>query len=236
MTECSRQHPCLNSSRDVFSLPYQNLYLNDYWISQRVVVTPKTMNILNNLHLFPSYVNSTRYVQIIYRLLSNPNEEILHSVIEDSKKRVFKKSVVGIHIRSGGFVANYYERTYWITENELPSLSSFLFDLVRNESLPTVFYLTSDSKLVENYLKSSLRNFTFITNTRYTTGRGNYAIYSEKQLIHVSPYKAPNLGKPIEYLIHHHHINSNHVIIYLFKHKFTERPCLSFVVLFGLYY
>ena len=99
--------------------------------------------------------------------MSNPNKEILHAIQVDSKEQDFHHSVVGVHIRSGGFLANIKERAYWITEKELPQLPSHLTEIVMKKSLSTIFYLTSDSDRIEKYVKTCLKNYTFITNTRY---------------------------------------------------------------------
>ena len=69
--------------------------MDDYRIHPTYLYTEVSMKKINILHLFTSQINKSRYIQILYRLLSNPNKEILHAVQVDSKEQDFHHSVVG---------------------------------------------------------------------------------------------------------------------------------------------
>lgn len=110
------------------------------------------------------------------RLLFNPDSQTISNVTSLIQKHHFNQKVIGIHIRSGGLLANYRESAYWITYDELPSLVSFINNTIVQNHLPHKIYLTSDSDIITRYIKSHLKHYHYITGNpyqRYHTTVGN---------------------------------------------------------------
>lgn len=117
---------------------------------------------INKLNIFPRIQKFDSYITLIMRLFLNPSEDIMRRLMYFGRP-FFNDKVLSIHIRTGGYLANFQERAYWLTQEELPHIGNWINELIVKQSLPRKIYLTTDSDNVMNYLKNNI-NATFVSN------------------------------------------------------------------------
>ena len=132
------------------------LIVDDYFINNY-----NGLEKINRLNLSMKFDNYDQFKKMMVRLIINPSESLQHLIYQQIKQ--FPKEYTSIQIRSGGKLANSHESTYWITEKELPSLKTFIQNQIIKHKLSTHVYLSTDSDIIENYLKENLVNIHFLS-------------------------------------------------------------------------
>lgn len=97
----------------------------------------------------------------MYRLILNPNKEQQDFILSQLKE--YPQEYVGMHIRSGGALANRKEKGYWIEERDLLSLTAFINSTMNIKHLSPSIFLSTDSDLIDFFLRVSLPNFHFLS-------------------------------------------------------------------------
>lgn len=168
---CNKTHLCRINMNDMFSLFNETLVFVDYRL---LIDGNKYMKEINNQHLSINFTSWRQYMSVLYRIIANPIQEIQEMVLQNDRN----EEVIGMHIRAGGTLANRKERTYWLTESELPSLMHFINKTVIKDQLPHSIYLTSDSDHVDSYLRKHLPTMNFFKRSpfsRYHTTKNSRA-------------------------------------------------------------
>ena len=155
---CTKMNKCLKNKTNIFSVTNEPIIFEDY---RPPVFKNENLKAINKLSLSIHFSSWKYYTKLMYRIFANPSSDVLDVVKEKSSQYDFSK-VMGMHIRSGGFLANYRERGYWLTSEELPNLRSFINDTMKKHSLPQMVYLTTDSDIIEQYMKNQFPNLVFI--------------------------------------------------------------------------
>ena len=170
---CTNQNVCITEDKKMESLLNETLIFHDY---RPVQFTEANINKINNLGL-PIYFNNwTYYTKILFRVFANPRKKLRDQIVSITKDIPFQ-NVTTIHVRSGGLLANYKERAYWLTEDELPKLANDINDMISNYTLGRLVYLTTDSNKVDSFLHQHLKRVRFLTlnvyNRSHTTWYSN---------------------------------------------------------------
>ena len=96
------------------------------------------------------------YRQIIYRLLLHPNREVM-SVVNEQLARMEGTHTIGVHIRTGGLLADDCERVSFVNQTVLDTIPGRI-DMLRrrltNDTVPVSVYVSSDSTKVIRYIGS----------------------------------------------------------------------------------
>lgn len=172
---CDRYgHSCFDNGME--NLPDQPLLFEDYTF---VKLNGRQISIINRLNLSIHFQHGGHFMRILYRSVLNPIKEIQDSVLLQLKK--YPPSFIGMHIRSGGVLANLQETTYWIKRSELPNLISFVNNTIISKHLPKAVYLSTDSDYVDGYLKEQLSDILFLP--RISIKRGHSTHFAEAEAL-----------------------------------------------------
>lgn len=180
--QCHQNVECMNNTRDIQSLNRTPLVLYDIRVSKSVLMTPKHLFILNNYHLTDEPLDWRGYQQLIYRLLTNPLEETIQVIKEESEKIGPKERVLGMHIRCAGKLADRKERVAMVTPDVLLQIPNRIRKMMLVIGKPyddITLYLSTDSTVVERYLRTIFADYRVIVFNRYrrghtTAGAANY--------------------------------------------------------------
>lgn len=167
---CKRNWACNTKKNRLDTLFNESLVFVDYKI---VSFTNKNLEKINNLNLSMRFSNWSIYYHVLYRIFANPKKDLIDQIVNVTNSIPFN-NVTTLHVRSGGALANHKERAYWVTEDELPKLVNAIGSILNRYSLGRLIYLTTDSNIVDSYLRQHLRNVDFLTLNMYrrdhTTG------------------------------------------------------------------
>ena len=134
----------------------QPLLFEDY----KFLFKDKYVHDINHGNLSIEFKSKDHFMQMMYRLILNPTKDIQDMVFQQLS--TYPANFTGMHIRSGGKLANNQEIGYWLTEKELPDLASFINNTIINKDLSKVIYLTTDSDKIEQHLRSHLPQLTIL--------------------------------------------------------------------------
>lgn len=154
---CNRYgHRCAVKG-NVQALPNRPLLFEDYTLFS---FSNRHLYKINHLNLSVKFRTIAHFKKLMYRLILNPSEDVQNLVLQ--QLTTYPASFTGMHIRSAGKLANKQEASYWLTEKELPQLSSFISHTIQGKHLSETVYLTTDSDKVEAYLKGKLTDLHFL--------------------------------------------------------------------------
>ena len=204
---CDRYGHSCSVNGTVLDLPDEPLLFEDYEV---FAFTDKHVHTLNQANLSMQFTSANHFMQMMYRLILNPTKDVQDMVLKQLS--TYPASFTGIHIRSGGKLANKQEASYWLKEKELPQLSSFINDTIRTRYLSKDVYLTTDSDKIDSYLRQQLPDIRFLVRPSikryhstsnanegalydvYITTQSSSLLYTlsskySKMLIHLSKHK-----------------------------------------------
>lgn len=120
-----------------------------------------TTNILRQKNLISKDETVFDFNTKVLRILLNPAPHILNNFIDFSRSHFKHKTVLGIQIRTGGCVANFHELKSMMSLQEIRQFPSFINSVISKELLrmdKTVVFLSTDSDLVEEYIREQLNS------------------------------------------------------------------------------
>ena len=171
---CNKTHDCYIRNN---MLKQSDLIFTDY--QKGNIHSKETIRAINKLNISYKFKDSRDYQKLIYRLLANPTTVILNSINEDVK--AIKTPYTTIHLRTGGYLANYKEGGYWVTPDELPKVTKFINNTIKKNKFENTVFLSTDSDISELYLKQNLPNLRFINRRPYqrshSTTRNKYSSF-----------------------------------------------------------
>lgn len=130
-----------------------------------------TRNELQSKHLIKEDETVSYFYKKVLRILLNPSPSILSNVQDFMSYHFRDKRVLGIQIRTGGCVANFHEMKSMMSLKEIRQFPSYINNIMEKESLlpaRTTIFLSTDSDLVEQYIREQLRsNIEIITANTY---------------------------------------------------------------------
>ena len=174
---CSQTHSCYNSVNNMKNVIFQDN--RQFSILDPIQMNMSVINKINKLNIGYVFRSVDEYLTIIYRLLANPTNSLLKVVIEDISR--LQSSYTAIHLRTGGKLANKKEQTCWVSEDELPKVTTYIKKTIIQEKLDTTVFLSTDSDIAEQYLKQNLPDINFIPRRSYqrfhSTTKNNYSSF-----------------------------------------------------------
>ena len=160
---CRMFDACYTNKNDTLSLLKDNLIIKDYRddsINNIKLLNKRVQLINDNLNLSYKFLNGKDYLKVLLRIFSNPNGNMMNIINNDIKN--IPKSMVGIHIRTGGYLANFNEPTYWITKEEVPIVINYINNTITKHKLSPSIYLTTDSDYIESVVTKQLSHYNFV--------------------------------------------------------------------------
>ena len=111
--------------------------------------------------------------RMLYRVVLQPEESILADIREE-KSRLTRQFTFGLQIRTGGNLANDFERTSMIDETRLHQIPAQVLNICRLERIDPAewnLYISSDSDIATNYIRSVLGLFfNVVSSSKYKHG------------------------------------------------------------------
>lgn len=115
------------------------------------------LDAVNQLNLSVHFTDLNHFTSSLYRLILNPRQDTQELILQ--QLRQYPSSYTAIHLRTGGYLANFKEIGYWVKKSELPNVVSFIKKTINSKQLSKDVYLSTDSDYVEQYLKKTLHGF-----------------------------------------------------------------------------
>ena len=111
--------------------------------------------------------------KFLYKIVLNPVESVKKE-IEEEKRRLTRPYTFGVQVRTGGNLANDYERTSMISEEAMHRIPSQIEDICKKHNVTYKdwnLYISSDSDRATNYLFDTFKSkFNVFFSTKYTRG------------------------------------------------------------------
>ena len=114
------------------------------------------------------------YNHILFRLMVNPSKSFRKIILDESTRMFQKRPVLGVQIRAAGLLADAKESVSFIYEEALEKVPSIILDTIRQFNFDKTIqgiYLSTDSKIVENFLQEILgTDFPILKTDMYKRG------------------------------------------------------------------
>jgi len=143
-----------NNTKNIQFLEFQDCRLPFH-----VIDSNETSNYLRKHELINSSETYEDFFRDILRVLLNPSPEIIGNINSFKKKHFCEKDILGIHIRTGGCIANFQEKISMMTVKQIQQFPKYIMNVISNNNLQpktTTIFLSTDSDRVEDYLRNTL--------------------------------------------------------------------------------
>ena len=168
-TDCSSYSSYDELKRRTMNTQYLNI--QDCRLPIDVIESENTTRILKDNNLINSDETYEDFFRDLLRILLNPSSEIKYSVQLYMNEYFFEKEVIGIHVRTGGCIANFQEQKAMMTIKQIQSLPDYIMEVMKKSHLEpksTTIFLSTDSDIIEEYLRNKLEsNIEIITSHIY---------------------------------------------------------------------
>lgn len=160
----------------------RNVVNYDCRLSKGIVNTDANLDILRSTGIVKEPDSFRWYQRALYRILLNPTPDVIKVIRNFKEKHFTGKIAFGIQVRTGGCWADFNERTAMISNEEIMRIPSIIRKAMaeyRYNPTKTVFYLSTDSRRVEAFIKESLSEFTILTSTEFARSHSRTLSNSE---------------------------------------------------------
>ena len=162
-----------NTTYDLRSSFNEDSILFDVRTPRSVVQTPENLQILRERKLLYDWQGWDDLYKFLYKIVLNPVESVKKE-IEEEKRRLTRPYTFGVQVRTGGNLANDYERTSMISEEAMHKIPSQIEDICKKHNVTYKdwnLYISSDSDRATNYLFDTFKSkFNVIFSTKHTRG------------------------------------------------------------------
>ena len=167
--------PIANDTIDIKNSLSEDSVMRDARLAPRFVYTEHNRKLLVDSRIMTANETWEEYRRMILRTLLRPNEEVQNAIREMNSvvhQRLFS---IGVHIRTGGLLANDCEGTSMVDNKTLESVPhriEALRERLTDKPKDVVVFVSSDSDQAIAYLKRNLHpDYRIVTSTQYTRGR-----------------------------------------------------------------
>ena len=162
-----------NDTIDLRSSFSEDSILFDVRTPRSVVQTPENLQALIDSKLLREGQNWNYLYKFLFHIVLSPNDSIKKE-IEEEKRRLTRPYTFGIQVRTGGNLANDFERTSMISEEALHRIPYLIEDICNMHNVTYDewnLYISSDSDRATNYLYDTFKSkFNVIFSTKHTRG------------------------------------------------------------------
>lgn len=142
------------------SLTKEPVLIQDLRISRVPLFSDRHLRIISKFFLGIAEINEWKdYKRLIFRLFTNPSQELISIILENRKKLGPYHDLIGAHVRCGGNLADSKEGVYWIDRNGLSRVPFTFRKAIRKLKLKPkklTVYLATDSSAAEEFLRETL--------------------------------------------------------------------------------
>ena len=166
--------PIVNNTINIESSLSEDSVMRDARIPSHCLYTEHNRRLLIESRVMTVNEEWEGYRRMIFRILLRPNKEVRNAIREMNSvvhQRLFS---IGVHIRTGGLLANDCEGTSMIDQKALegiPNRIDTLCQRLTNEPKDVVVFVSSDSDRAIAYLKKHLHpGYLVVTSTQFARG------------------------------------------------------------------
>ena len=162
-----------NDTIDLRSSFNEDSILFDVRTPRSVVQTPENLQALIDSKLLREGQNWDYLYKLLFHIVLSPNGSI-RDEIDEEKRRLTRPYTFGVQVRTGGNLANDFERTSMISEEAMHKIPSQIEDICKKHNVTYKdwnLYISSDSDRATNYIFDTFKSkFNVIFSTKYTRG------------------------------------------------------------------
>ena len=103
------------------------------------------LKVLNTYNLTGHPFEWRLYKRIILRLISNPSRDVQKLILEKRTNLGDKNSLIGVHVRCGGKLADMPEKTTIMSKYQVKMVPMYIKRMVKQLKTTPVIYLSTDS-------------------------------------------------------------------------------------------
>lgn len=181
LLETSNFRVCIKS--DCFIVQNRTTYLNETFSTDSVLFdsrirrstyyTDENLKILRESGVLEKDQDWRHLLRLIYRVILTPEPSIVKD-IQEVKRLLSKPKTFGVHIRSGGYLANSFERMSMISKNGVLKIPQQIMQICQERNIdPNAWnlFISSDSDTVTRYIKNEFNStFNIVISTKYKRG------------------------------------------------------------------
>ena len=167
--------PIVNNTIDIENSLSEDSVMRDARVPSHYLYTEHNRKLLVDSRIMTANETWEEYRRMILRALLRPNEEVQNAIREMNSvvhQRLFS---IGVHIRTGGLLANDCEGMSMIDRKMLetvPNRIDALRERLTKNPKDVVVFVSSDSDRAIVYLKRHLHpDYRIVTSSKYTRGR-----------------------------------------------------------------
>ena len=167
--------PIVNNTVNIKNSLNKDSVMRDARLAPRFVYNEHNRRLLVESGIMTANETWEEYRRMIFRTLLRPSKEVRNAIREMNSvvhQRLFS---IGVHIRTGGLLANDCEGTSMIDNKTLetvPDRIDALRERLTKNPKDMVVFVSSDSDRAIAYLKGHLHpDYRIVTSTQYTRGR-----------------------------------------------------------------
>ena len=147
--------------------------LFDSRIHRSTYYTNENLKILQDSGVLEKGQDWRHLLRLIYRVILTPEPSILKD-IEEVKSLLYKPNTFGVHIRSGGYLANSFERMSMISESGVRKIPQQIRQICKERNIdPNGWnvFISSDSDSVARFIKKEFNStFNVVISSKYKRG------------------------------------------------------------------
>ena len=162
-----------NNTIDLPASFSEDSILFDVRAPKSIVLTPENLQILKDSKLLQQGQNWDYLYKLLFQIVLSPTNSVKNE-IEEEKRRLTRPYTFGIQVRTGGNLANDFERTSMISEEALYRIPNQIEDICKKHNVTYSewnLYISSDSDRATNYLFDTFQSkFNVIYSTKHARG------------------------------------------------------------------
>ena len=166
--------PIVNNTVSIEKSLNENSVMKDVRLASHFVYNEHNRRFLIESGIMTANETWEEYRRMIFRTLLRPNKEVRNAIREMNNvvhQRLFS---IGVHIRTGGLLANYCESTSMIDNKTLetvPRRIDALCKRLTDKPKDVVVFVSSDSDRAIAYLKKHLHpDYLIVASSKYARG------------------------------------------------------------------
>ena len=166
--------PIVNNTVSIEKSLNENSVMKDVRLASHFVYNEHNRRLLIESGIMTANETWEEYRRMIFRTLLRPNKEVRNAIREMNNvvhQRLFS---IGVHIRTGGLLANYCESTSMIDNKTLetvPRRIDALCKRLTDKPKDVVVFVSSDSDRAIAYLKKHLHpDYLIVASSKYARG------------------------------------------------------------------
>ena len=177
MRRCEGTGACFSVSNDTVDIEHslnEDSVMRDARLDPHFIYNEHNRRLLVESGIMTANETWEEYRRMIFRTLLRPNKEVRNAIRERNSvvhQRLFS---IGVHIRTGGLLANDCESTSMIDRKTLETVPHRIEDLrerLTDKPKDVVVFVSSDSDRAIAYLKRHLHpDYRIVTSSKYARG------------------------------------------------------------------